>query len=425
MPMARRLKLAATFSGIVFTFVWSVLVQNFAVLMIFGIACGLAWMLDYLGISGFKVAVVGVTVFFVLSLGVPNRTVAYGSGFFFAVVITYYGVKWYSLKPVRELARKERMEREGALNSVWAATKSILQKKSDGAEGEDILSEVMKATGLGAQKIHDLLGVLEADSKILEKNSRYYLVPVYVRILKALEAYVGMGVDWLVLFYLFAGMCAYLFGLGFLVYIVVFEWVFHLPFIPWWSMVLQIFSGGPATIGLGVFLGIGLLTYLVQYGRDHGWDAVGKSAWDFAKRAALIVPQLVVAVYVLLVWFGTIAPVEPFVHAFFVFIQGLGIFSGIFTLPIFVYFVFVIIFSVFGLALPSDDDITLKAPLVFLPLMFGLFIVEGQNEASSHYDYIRISGANPVYQMDYIQQRIREKAFFDNEERMRRMRSKF
>jgi len=55
----------------------------------------------------------------------------------------------------------------------------------------------------------------------------------------------------------------------------------------------------------------------------------------------------------------------------------------------------------------------------------GLFIVEGQNEASSHYDYIRISGANPVFQMDYIQQRIREKAFFDNEERMRRMRSKF
>lgn len=420
MYMTRRLKFAVTFFGIVFMFILSILLQNFAILIIFGIAYIFMLVLVHFKVNRLKVAVTGVTVFFVLSFGIPNKIPTFGSGCVFATIIIYYGIKWYSLKPLRELAKKERMEHKRTLNNVWAVTKSILQEKPDGAKPKDILPEVMKATGLGAQKIYGIFGILEANSKILKKNSRYYLAPVYVRILEALE----VRVYYLVLFYLFAGLCAYLLILGLLVYIVVFEWILQLPFIPWWSIIQQVFSGGPATIGLGVFLGIGLLTYLMQYAIDNGWRAVKEFAWKFAKRATLIIPQLAVAIYILLVWFRVIMPVEPFVPAFLAFIQSLGIFSVFLTLPTFLYCIFIIIFSALSMALANDDDITLKAPLLFLPMIIYIFIAEEQHEVQSHYSYIKTVRVNPIAQMDFIRQRMYEKAMFEYEEKMRLRRSK-
>lgn len=378
--------------------------------MIFAIACIPMGVMNYFHVDRLKVMTIGVAVFFALSFGIPNKIPVFCSGCVFTAIIIYYGVKWYSLKPLREIEKKKEREYKRVLNDVWKATKSVLNKKPEGLKPSDMLPDVIKATNLSKSEILYYWKVLEDHSKIDKKNSKYCLVPTYVRIFEHIKWLFKDSIEWLFIFYLLVGMCVYLLFIAWLIYIVVFEWILHLPLIPWWLIIQLLFSGGPATIFLCVFLGIGMFAYLMKYVVEEGWQPVKNFTRDLAKRAVLIIPQLVVTVYVILTFFQVIAPLEPFTPAFFSFTQSLGIFSLIFTFPLVWCGIWIIIFSVISLLSPDDEDIALKAPLLFVPAMTILSFIFPVSQPSANADYIR--------------QRIHEKATLENMEKMMRMRSK-
>jgi hypothetical protein len=359
--------------------------------------------MNYFDINRLKVIITGVAIFFFLSFGIPNKIPVFCSGCVFTALIAYYGVKWYALKPLREIEKKKEREYKRVLNDVWKVTKSVLNKKPEGLKPNDMLPEVMKATGLRKKEIFYYWRTLEFHSKIAKKNSKYCLVPTYVRIFKE-------PIEWLVIFYMLVGACVYLLFIAWLIYIVVFEWIFHLPLIPWWFMIQQLFNGGPATICLYIFLGIGMSTYLMKYAIEHGWQPVKNFTRHFAKRAALITPQLSITLYILLVYFKVIMPLEPFSHAFFAFVESLGIFSIVFTLPVVWCGIWVILLSAISLILPDDDDVALKAPLLFVPKIMILSVISP------------VSG--PGANVDFIRQLLHEKAMLKDMEKMMRMRSK-
>ena len=340
--MNRWLLIAAALIGIFFMFVFGIIASS-AALLVFAVAGFCMMTAAYYGANRLRAASIGAIIIFLFGISARVQILTGASGGVLASIIAYSGVRWHSQRATRKRAKEAESSRCRALHDVWTATREILEK-TPGTRRQDLLPETIAKTGLDTNQILLTWAFLESERILIQKppnTGRYFLAKEKGRVDPIgtkrsskfnLRDLIIEAVDYLEEFYL-KTLYALLIGIFlFIGYLIVFETILHMTFVPWRSILSWIFGGGLPTFAVGVFVWVGILTLFADYVFVRGWRPAFKYGWkdvpkysrDFAKRATWCLPSTLGTMYVLLVLLGFVKPTDPIMSQVVPYLSQLG-----------------------------------------------------------------------------------------------------